>query len=96
MCEFIAEHKARFPIVAMCRALTSRGVKISARTFHAWARRAPSKRALWDTTLTEVLAGYYAPDENGRRKPECLYGAAKMWAHLQRQGSRSPGARWSG
>ncbi|WP_429428343.1 IS3 family transposase [Nocardia sp. GAS34] len=86
VCEFIAEHKARFPIAAMCRALIARGLKISPRTFHAWAKRAPSKRALWDTTVTEILAGYYEPDENGKRRPECLYGAAKMWAHLQREG----------
>ncbi len=38
------------------------------------------------TTVTEVLAGYYEPDEHGKRPPECLYGAAKMWAHLQRRG----------
>ena len=36
--------------------------------------------------ITEVLAGFYEPDEHGRRKPESLYGATKMWAHLQRQG----------
>lgn len=41
---------------------------------------------MWDTVITEVLAGYYEPDENGRRAPESLYGAVKMWAHLQRQG----------
>ncbi|WNJ60819.1 IS3 family transposase [Nocardia seriolae] len=86
VCEFLAEHKARFPIAAMCRALTGQGITIAPRTFHAWARRAPSKRELWDTALTEVLAGIYEPDEQGRRKPECLYGAEKMWAHLQRQG----------
>jgi putative transposase len=33
-----------------------------------------------------MLAGYYEPDEHGRRKPESLYGSLKMWAHLQRQG----------
>ena len=33
-----------------------------------------------------VLAGYYQPDEHGRRKPESLYGSLKMWAHLQREG----------
>ena len=38
---------------------------IAPRTFHAWAVRAPSKRALWDATITEVLAGYYEPDEHG-------------------------------
>jgi putative transposase len=66
--------------------LTEHGVTIAPRTFHAWARRAPSKRALWDATITEVLAGYYEPDEHGRRKPESLYGSLKMWAHLQREG----------
>ncbi len=77
MCEFIAERKTRFPIAAICRALARRGVKITPRTFHAWAKRAPSKRALWDTTVTEILAGYYEPDDNGKRKPECLYGAVR-------------------
>jgi putative transposase len=32
--------------------------------------RAPSKRSLSDTAVTEILAGYYEPDERGRRKPE--------------------------
>lgn len=36
--------------------------------------------------ITSILAGYYEPDARGRRKPEALYGATKMWAHLQRQG----------
>ena len=53
---------------------------------YAWVGRAPSKRALWDATITEILAGYYEPDEHGRRKPESLYGSLKMWAHLQREG----------
>ena len=48
-----------------------------------------SKRALWDTTITEVLAGYYEPDRpgpGGRLRPESLYGSLKMWAHLNREG----------
>jgi putative transposase len=48
--------------------------------------RGPSKRALWEATITEILAGYYEPDAHGRRRPESLYGSLKMWAHLQRQG----------
>jgi transposase InsO family protein len=36
--------------------------------------------------VTELLAGYYEPDERGRRRPESLYGSLKMWAHLRRQG----------
>jgi len=66
--------------------LTEHGVTIAPRTFHAWVTRAPSKRSLWDATITEVLTGYYEPDENGRKKPESLYGSLKMWAHLQREG----------
>jgi putative transposase len=86
ICRFIDEHKARFGVVPICRTLTDHGCAIAPRTYWAWRRRAPSKRALWDTTVTAVLAGYYEPDEAGRRKPESLYGATKMWAHLQRQG----------
>jgi putative transposase len=66
--------------------LTEHGVQIAPRTFYAWVSRAPSKRSLWDTAITEVLAGYYEPDEDGRRQPESLYGSVKMWAHLQREG----------
>lgn len=66
--------------------LSEHGCQIAPRTFYAWLSRPPSARTLWDTVITEVLAGYYEPDEKGRRTPESLYGATKMWAHLQRQG----------
>ncbi len=88
ICEFIAEHKARFGVVPICRALSAHGCQIAPRTFHAWASRPLSARALWDIAVTGILAGYYEPDEHGRRAPESLYGAVKMWAHLQRQGLR--------
>ncbi len=88
ICEFIAEHKTRFGVVPICRALSAHGCQIAPRTFHAWAARPPSARALWDIAVTGVLAGYYEPDDRGRRAPESLYGAVKMWAHLQRQGLR--------
>ena len=61
------------------------GVQIAPRTYWAHRSSAPSKRALWDTTITEILAGYYEPDAKGKRPPESLYGSLKMWAHLQRQ-----------
>lgn len=86
ICTFIAEHRARFGVAPICRVLSEHGCRIAPRTFYAWLGREPSKRALWDMTVTEVLAGYYEPDEHGRRKPESLYGATKMWAHLQREG----------
>jgi len=86
ICGFIDEHKERFGVVAICRALAIQGVAIAPRTYWAHRSSAPSKRALWDTTITEILAGYYEPDAHGKRPPESLYGSLKMWAHLQRQG----------
>ena len=86
ICGFIDEHRARVGVAPICRTLSEHGCAIAPRTYYAWRHRAPSKRQLWDTTITEILAGYYEPDEHGRRKPESLYGATKMWAHLRRQG----------
>lgn len=82
---FVAEHRARLGVAPICCVLTEHGAKIAPRIFYAWLSRSPSKRGLWDMTITEILAGYYEPDANGRRKPESLYGAVKMWGHLQRQ-----------
>ena len=86
ICEFITEHRSGFGVAPICRALTFLGVPIAPRTYWAHIARSPSKRALWDMSIIEILAGYYTPDERGRRRPESLYGSLKMWAHLQRQG----------
>ena len=86
ICEFIDEHREKFGVVPICRALGVHGVQIAPRTYWAHRLAAPSKRALWDTTITEILAGYYEPGADGKRPPESLYGSLKMWAHLQRQG----------
>ena len=86
ICQFVTEHRDRFGVVPICRALTQLGVPIAPRTYFAHAVRPPSKRQLWDLTITELLAGCYEPDRQGRRPPESLYGSLKMWAHLRRQG----------
>ena len=67
ICAFIAEHRARFGVAPICRVLSAHGCPIAPRTFYAWVSRAPSKRALWDMVITEMLAGYYEPDEHGRK-----------------------------
>jgi transposase InsO family protein len=72
--------------VPICRALSAHGIKIAPRTYWARAARPPSRRAVADAALTEILAGICEPDERGRRKPESLYGSLKMWEHLNRQG----------
>ncbi len=86
ICQFITEHRQEFGVAPICHALSSLGVPIAPRTYHAHVAGAPSRRALWDMTVTELLAGYYEPDERGRRPPESLYGSLKMWAHLRRHG----------
>jgi putative transposase len=72
--------------VPICRALSAHGVPIAPRTYWARRSRLPSRRALADAALTEVLAGIYEPGPDGRRPPECLYGSLKMREHLNRQG----------
>jgi putative transposase len=86
ICEFITKHRQSFGVAPICRVLTAHGCPIAPRTYYAHLRRTSSRRSLWDTTITEILAGYYEPDLRGRRPPESLYGARKMWAHLRRQG----------
>jgi putative transposase len=86
ICQFIDAHKDGFGVVPICRALSAHGLKIAPRTYWARKSRAPSRRALRDQVLTEILASIYEPDERGRRKPESLYGSLKMWEHLRRQG----------
>lgn len=78
ICQFIDEHKQRFGVVPVCRELTVHGIQIAPRTYWARAASGPSKRALWDMTVTEILAGIYLPDESGRRPPESLYGTVKI------------------
>ncbi len=86
ICAFIDEHRDRFGVAPICRTLGVRGVQIAPRTYWAHRSAASSKRARWDTTITEILAGVYEPDSDGKRPPESVYGYLKMWAHLQRQG----------
>ena len=86
MCEFIDAHRERFGVVPICRALSEHGIKIAPRTYWARRSRPPSRRALRDAAVTEILAGIYETDERGRRKPESLYGSLKMWEYLRRQG----------
>jgi putative transposase len=82
ICAFIDAHKERFGVAPICRALAAHGIQIAPRTYWAHLSAAPSRRALWDAAITEILAGIYEPDQDGRRPPESLYGSVKMWAHL--------------
>jgi transposase len=57
ICAFIDAHRDRFGVVPICRALAGQGVPIAPRTYWARRSRPPSRRALADAALTEILAG---------------------------------------
>jgi hypothetical protein len=61
---------------------------MATRTYWAAKSRPPSRRALKDALVTRWLAQLFEPGEDGKKKPESLYGAVKAWAHLNRQGLR--------
>ena len=48
ICEFIDEHREKFGVVPICRALAVHGVQIAPRSYWAHRLAAPSKRALWE------------------------------------------------
>jgi putative transposase len=92
ICAFIATVAGRFGVVPVCRALGAHGVGISPRTYWARRSRPPSRRAVRDAWLTGLLAGMFEPGEDGKRKPESLYGAVKAWAYLPPGGGHHGGA----
>jgi transposase InsO family protein len=85
ICAFIASVAGRFGVVPACRALSAHGVAISPRTYWARRSRPPSRRAVRDAWLTGLLAAMFEPGDDGKKKPESLYGAVKAWAYLRRE-----------
>lgn len=70
MFAFIAAEKANYPVSLMCRILG-----VGRTSFHAWERRAPSDRAMYDAWLTEKIKKIHA-DSRG------TYGAPRVHAEL--------------
>jgi len=73
---FISAEKATFPIAFMCRHL---GVSRSG--YHAWARRAPSPRAIADQVLTDRIRAVHEASR-------WTYGAPRVWVELGYEGHR--------
>jgi hypothetical protein len=61
ICQSINEHQQRHGVASICRALAVHSIQIAPRTYWAHRSAAPSRRALWDTTITEILAGIGEP-----------------------------------
>ncbi|MFK0192814.1 IS3 family transposase [Kitasatospora sp. NPDC090308] len=79
---FIDEHRDRFGgVEPICRVLIEHSCKIAPSTYYAHHKRwqAPSTRTVRDTELKIMIQEAY--DANYR-----VYGARKIWRHLNRQG----------
>lgn len=75
MSAFIDAHRHRFGVEPICRTL-----QVAPSTYYARARRAPSARALSDAALQPAIARVHAANYG-------VYGARKVWAALNRQGT---------
>ncbi|MEJ8639987.1 IS3 family transposase [Streptomyces sp. MS2.AVA.5] len=76
------EHKDRFGgVEPICRVLTDHDCKIAPSTYYAHHKRqaAPAARTVRDTELKTLITEAY--EANYR-----VYGARKIWRHLNRQG----------
>ena len=69
-----------FGVEPICTVLTEHGCKIAPSTYYDAKSRLPSRRALREAEIIELIAA--ARDHKFRRR----FGARKMWLHLRAQG----------
>ncbi|WP_229023000.1 IS3 family transposase [Actinomarinicola tropica] len=79
--EFIDAHRQRFGVEPICRVLSEHGCGIAPNTYWVAKKRPPSARATRDRELTEEIARVHAENLS-------VYGADKIWAQLNREGTR--------
>jgi putative transposase len=77
---FIDEHREEFGVEPICRVLAEHGIKIAPSTYYEARNRKPSKRALREAEIVELLAAAREQRFIAR------FGARKMWLYLRRQG----------
>ena len=77
---FIDQYRDRFGVEPICRVLRERNVGIAPSTYYAYKSRPPSARTQRDAWLIEQIRRTHQ-DNYG------VYGASKVWAQLNRQGT---------
>jgi hypothetical protein len=75
---FIGAHKDDFGVQPIMEELRDAGLPIASSTYYAVEQRRPSRRALRDAELKELIVEVYT--ENFR-----VYGARRIWKELARQ-----------
>jgi putative transposase len=78
---FIDANRDELGVEPICRVLTEHGCQIAPSTYYAAKARPPSARARRDEELKNVITRVY--EEN-----LFVYGADKVWAQLNREGTR--------
>ena len=73
---FIAAHKGRWGVEPICRAL-----QVAPSTYYAATSRPPPERARRDGVLAQLIRSVWEESRG-------VYGAAKVWAQLKREGVR--------
>ncbi len=76
MIAYIDAHRDRFGVAPICKAL-----QFTPRTYYAAKARPPSARAVRDTELRPLIERVHAENFG-------VYGAAKVWAQLNREGEQ--------
>jgi transposase InsO family protein len=74
---FVSEHKADYPVTALCRV-----AGVSRSSFYAWATRTPSARAQGDAVLLEDIREIHSLSRR-------TYGAPRIAGQLRRRGIRA-------
>jgi putative transposase len=80
--DYIDQHKDRFGVEPICAALRVEGIQVAPSGYYAHKQRSPSRRALSDAVLAEVIEATFWDRERGRG----VYGARKMFHQLRRDG----------
>jgi putative transposase len=78
---FIDANRDELGVEPICRVLTAHGCQIAPSTYYAAKARPPSARARRDEELKNAITRVY--EEN-----LFVYGADKVWAQLNREGTR--------
>ena len=78
--DFIDEHREVFGVEPICTVLSEHGCPIAPSTYYEARSRRPSKRAVRDAEIVDLI-GHARTERFG-----CRFGARKMWLHLRRNG----------
>jgi putative transposase len=84
--DYIDQHRDRFGVEPICRALRAEGIAVAPSGYYAAKSRLPSRRALSDAAVGEVIEATFWDRDKGRG----VYGARKLWHQLRRDGVTGP------